>query len=435
MQEELVITKREAHILTVRLMDGQIGQIQADPTGQESILGNIYVGKVRNIVKNIHAAFVEFQKGQMGYLSLDTSCIPIHTDGVPFQPGRVLIGDEIIVQVSGEAVKTKPPTLSGKIEIPGKYVVLSSVGECLQTLSDSSVRQQSVENRSELEESKDGQIGNNRQSVRISKKIQDKKKRTELKNLLMEYCSPEYGFVLRTNCALASEEAIRQETESLIRCYQRITTYGKHKAQFTLLRQSPGGYLSQIRDSYQNRLRKIITDDDSLYQDIREFLSENGWEAEGLLERWNPENGKLDAVYQISKTLDHALMPKVWLKSGGYLVIQPTEALVSIDVNTGKAVTKKKDVQQTFRKINREAAMEIARQLRLRNLSGMILIDFIDMASKQDQQDIMDVLRQAVSQDPVQTTVVDMTKLGLVEVTRKKIRKTLYEQLKCPIED
>ena len=429
MQEELIITKREAHILTVRLIDGQIGQIQADPIGQDSILGNIYVGKVRNIVKNIHAAFVEFQKGQMGYLSLDASCTPIHTDGVPFQPGRVLIGDEIIVQVSGEAVKTKPPTLSGKIELTGKYVVLSSVGECLQTPINTTASHQPPKDKSETVCSANDQIEDNIQTVRISKKIQDKKKRTELKQLLASYCSPEYGFVARTNCTLASEETIRQETESLIRCYQRIITYGKHKAQFTLLRQSPGGYLTQIRDSYQNRLKRIITDDDDTYQKIQEFLSENGWKATELLEQWDPENGKLDAVYQISKTLDHALMPKVWLKSGGYLVIQPTEALVSIDVNTGKAVMKKKDVQQTFRKINQEAALEIARQLRLRNLSGMILIDFIDMSSKQDQQDVMDVLRQAVSQDPVQTTVVDMTKLGLVEVTRKKIRKTLYEQI------
>ena len=429
MQEELIVMKREPHILTVRLMDGQIGQIQADPIGQDSILGNIYVGKVRNIVKNIHAAFVEFQKGQMGYLSLDTSCVPIHTDGVPFQPGRVLIGDEIIVQVSGEAVKTKPPTLSGKIELTGKYVVLSSVGECVQTKQGTFGLHPSEKKESDTERSENEQIDNDRQPVRVSKKIQDKKKRAELRELLTAYCTPEYGFVARTNCTLASEEMIRQEVENLIRCYQRITTYGKHKAQFSLLRQSPGGYLSQIRDSYQNRLTRILTDDDDLYQNIQEFLSENEWEDAGLLERWNSENGKLDAVYQISRTLDHALMPKVWLKSGAYLVIQPTEALVSIDVNTGKAVTKKKDIQQTFRKINQEAAFEIARQLRLRNLSGMILIDFIDMKSKQDQQDIMDILRQAVSQDPVQTTVVDMTKLGLVEVTRKKIRKSLYEQI------
>ena len=123
-------------------------------------------------------------------------------------------------------------------------------------------------------------------------------------------------------------------------------------------------------------------------------------------------------------------MPKVWLKSGAYLVIQPTEALVSIDVNTGKAISKKKDVQQTYLKVNKEAAQEIAHQLRLRNLSGMILIDFIDMKSEEAKLEVIESLRQAVRQDPVKTTVVDMTKLGLVEVTRMKLRKSLFEQLK-----
>lgn len=123
-------------------------------------------------------------------------------------------------------------------------------------------------------------------------------------------------------------------------------------------------------------------------------------------------------------------MPKVWLKNGGYLVIQPTEALVSIDVNTGKAISKKKDVQKTFLKVNLEAATQIAKQLRLRNLSGMILIDFIDMKDADYNKQLMDRLRTEFAKDPVKTILVDMTKLGLVEVTRKKVRKSLYEQIK-----
>lgn len=414
MGEELIVIRQEHHILTARLEEDQIVQIQADSVEQDSLLGNIYVGKVRNVVKNIHAAFVEFQKGQMGYLSLDTASLPMHTDGAPFQSGRVLIGDEIIVQISGEAVKTKPPTLSGKLELPGKYLVLMAAGETPQ------VRGGAMES---------AQTAPEVQGVRISKKIREGEKRVVLKEQIAPYCTPEYGFVVRTNSTMASREALSEEAERLIRQYRQIVDYGKHKARFSILRQSPGGYLTQIRDSYQQRLTRILTEDKLLFEEIHEYLQENDWENPELLELWNPEHGKLDAIYQISKTLDRAMKPKVWLKSGAYLVIQPTEALVSIDVNTGKAVTKKKDVQKTFYQINREAALEIARQLRLRNLSGMILIDFIDMTSRQDQQDIMDLLRQAVLRDPVQTTVVDMTKLGLIEVTRKKIRKSLYEQI------
>lgn len=143
---------------------------------------------------------------------------------------------------------------------------------------------------------------------------------------------------------------------------------------------------------------------------------------------WDINHGKLDAIYNISKTIEHALMPKVWLKSGAYIIIQPTEALVAIDVNTGKAISKKKDVQKTFLKVNMEAAKEIAVQLRLRNLSGMILIDFIDMDSEESNLQLMECLKYELSKDNIQTTLVDMTKLGLVEVTRKKVRKPLYMQ-------
>lgn len=403
MKEELLITKWEGHLLSVRVQEGSIVQIQAEASVAENILGNIYVAKVRNIVKNINAAFVEFQKGQMGYLPLDTTVFPLHTDGVPYQPGRVLIGDEIIVQVKREAVKTKPPTLSGKLELVGRYVVLTAAGEVGEDASC--------------------------QSVSISKKIREKEVRESVKSLLQEYCTAEYGFVARTNSAAASEAELRHEVESLAGQYQEMIQYGRHKARFTLLQQKAPGYLSQIMDSYLDRLEHILTDDEELYQEIQHYLAEQGWENAAALKQWDPERGKLDAVYNISRTIEHALRPKVWLKHGGYLVIQPTEALISIDVNTGKAISKKKDVQQTFLKTNLEAAEEIAKQLRLRNLSGIILIDFIDMETEENQRLVMDALRRFVSADPVQTTVVDMTELGLVELTRKKIRKSLYEQL------
>lgn len=173
-----------------------------------------------------------------------------------------------------------------------------------------------------------------------------------------------------------------------------------------------------------------MTDDEQLYTQAETYLKEYSPQEQDKLVHWDLKDGKLDAVYNVTRTIEHALMPKVWLKSGAYLVIQPTEALISIDVNTGKAVSKKKDVQKTFAKINLEAAGEIAVQMRLRNLSGIILVDFIDLEDKEDQKKLMECLRQEVRKDPVQTTVVDMTKLGLVEITRKKGRKSLYEQIK-----
>ena len=396
MANQLLITKNDGAVLSVRVEDGKVAQIQAQPEDVGSLLGDIYVGKVRNIVKNINAAFVEYEQGKMGYLSLDAKVCPIHTDGVVSDGTRVLIGDEIIIQIEREAVKTKPPTLSGTLNFPGKYVVLI-YGE---------------------------------RTVSISSKIKDAERKQQLRGFLRNNIDGDYGFVARTNCKDASDEKILKEIEFLKQQLENIKKFGVHRAKFNCLYHAPDAYLCDIRDSYDSLLESIITDDDEIFNRIMEFAKIYQPEDIKKIKRWDNADGKLDAVYDVTKTLEHALMPKVWLKNGGYLVIQPTEALVSIDVNTGKAISKKKDVQKTFLKVNLEAATQIAKQLRLRNLSGMILIDFIDMKDADYNKQLMDRLRTEFAKDPVKTILVDMTKLGLVEVTRKKVRKSLYEQIK-----
>ena len=396
MANQLLITKKDGAVLSVRVEDGKVAQIQAQPEDAGSLLGDIYVGKVRNIVKNINAAFVEYEQGKMGYLSLDAKVCPIHTDGVVSDGTRVLIGDEIIVQIEREAVKTKPPTLSGTLNFPGKYVVLI-YGE---------------------------------KTVSISSKIKDAERKQQLREFLRNNIDGDYGFVARTNCKDASDEKILKEIAFLKQQLENIKKFGVHRAKFNCLYHAPDAYLCDIRDSYDSLLESIITDDDEIFNRIMEFAKIYQPEDIKKIKRWDNADGKLDAVYDVTKTLEHALMPKVWLKNGGYLVIQPTEALVSIDVNTGKAISKKKDVQKTFLKVNLEAATQIAKQLRLRNLSGMILIDFIDMKDADYNKQLMDRLRTEFAKDPVKTILVDMTKLGLVEVTRKKVRKSLDEQIK-----
>ena len=394
MANQLLITKKDGAVLSVRVEDGKVAQIQAQPEDVGSLLGDIYVGKVRNIVKNINAAFVEYEQGKMGYLSLDAKVCPIHTDGVVSDGTRVLIGDEIIIQIEREAVKTKPPTLSGTLNFPGKYVVLI-YGE---------------------------------RTVSISSKIKDAERKQQLRGFLRNNIDGDYGFVARTNCKDASDEKILKEIEFLKQQLENIKKFGVHRAKFNCLYHAPDAYLCDIRDSYDSLLESIITDDDEIFNRIMEFAKIYQPEDIKKIKRWDNADGKLDAVYDVTKTLEHALMPKVWLKNGGYLVIQPTEALVSIDVNTGKAISKKKDVQKTFLKVNLEAATQIAKQLRLRNLSGMILIDFIDMKDADYNKQLMDRLRTEFAKDPVKTILVDMTKLGLVEVTRKKVRKSLMSR-------
>lgn len=396
MANQLLITKQTDKYVTAWAEDGRIRQLQVEPLQENGILGNIYVGKVRNIVKNINAAFVEYRKGEMGYLSLQSVFCPIHTDSVKHDQNRVLIGDEIIVQVEKEAVKTKPPTLTGELEFAGKYVVLTAGAE----------------------------------KVSISRKIKDKGIREELQIFLKECCKEKgYGILARTNSASVSREELEKEIQRLEQRFLELVSFGKHKAQFSCLYQSPPAYLESIKDIYKERIGEVLTDDDEIFEAVSTFIKESGWSEVPTLSLWNPEQGKMDAVYDISKTMEKALQQKVWLKNGAYLIIQPTEALVVIDVNTGKAIGKK-DAQKNFLKVNLEAAKEIAVQLRLRNLSGIILVDFIDMLSEEANKELLDTFRMELGKDPVPARLVDMTKLGLVELTRKKVRKPLHEQLK-----
>ncbi|HHT97215.1 MAG TPA: ribonuclease E/G, partial [Clostridiales bacterium] len=171
------------------------------------------------------------------------------------------------------------------------------------------------------------------------------------------------------------------------------------------------------------------TDDAEIYNKIHDYLSVYQKEDLIKLGLYKDDLLSLNSFYGVKTKLENALKPTVWLKSGASIIIQHTEALTVIDVNTGKAIKGKKAAEETFLKINLEAAKEIAKQMRLRNLSGIIIIDFIDMKSKDDEQTLMKELEKHFRNDPTKTTLVSMTALGLVEITRKKIRKPLYEQL------
>ena len=200
-----------------------------------------------------------------------------------------------------------------------------------------------------------------------------------------------------------------------------------HRTCYSLLYTSTPSYLNGLRDSLQSSLESVITDEPDIYDAVKEYLSNHQREDLHLLNYYEDPLLPLEKLYRIERTMDEALGKKVWMKSGGYLVIEPTEALVVIDVNTGK-YSGKKALRETIMKINLEAAEEIGHQLRLRNLSGIILIDFIDMEKEEDRVFLVKKLEEIVSKDPVKTTVVEITKLNLVEVTRKKIKRPLYEQ-------
>ena len=361
------------------------------PAGGESILGNIYVGKVKNIAANISAAFIEIANGQLCYYALNDNDAPIFT--TPRKKNTLVAGDELLVQVSREAVKTKAPTVTANLNFAGKYLVLTS----------------------------------GKHHLGLSSKLSPEDKQ-RLRTIAEPFLGKDFGIIVRTNAAEASEDELRAELGELTEAYRHTVETGRNRACFSLVYKEPSAYAARLRGLRADSFNKIVTDRADIYRELKAYLTDRQPADLPKLYFYEETAPSLDSVYGLSKAFEEAGKERVWLKSGGYLVIQPTEALTVVDINTGKYTGKKKK-DDTFLKINLEAARELARQLRLRNLSGIIVADFIDMDREEDKQTLMAVRASELKKDPVRTSLVDMTPLGLVEITRKKVQKTLAEQV------
>lgn len=386
-----------SNIITACYEDGTLMELNCEKEDSEKILHNIYIGKVKNIVSNIQAAFIEIEDGLMCYYSLEDNNSPIFLNKK--ETSKILPGDELLVQVTKENVKTKAPVVTSNLSFTGKYVVLTT--------------------------------GNTR--IGLSGKIGRHEKKT-LSDLVSPYKTKEFGFIVRTNAKNGTKEQIENEIKQLTDEFYELKNAAPYRTCFSLLYKAPPSYLNHLRGVYTKNLEAIVTDYNDLYDSIKEYLEAHQKEDLNKLLFYEDKLLPLKNLYNLENQLNDAIKEKVWLKSGAYLVIQPTEAFVVIDVNTGKFTGKKK-IRETFLKINLEAAKEIARQLRLRNLSGIIVVDFIDMAEEKDRQTLMEFLEEYLKKDPVKTSLIGMSKLNLVEITRKKTRKPLYEQMSsvCPV--
>ena len=367
-------------------------EISCDIEEERSLIGNIYVGKVKNIVKNIDAAFVEIKKGVLCFLPLSEAEDAIFTNSKDNK--KLTIGDELLVQVLKDGVKTKAPVVSTNLNFTGRYFVFTT---------------------------------KRKEELGVSNKLESAD-RKRLQDFVRQKDDDDFGVIIRTNAKTATEKELDAEYAYLKEIHNKVVNFGVHKTVFSLLMQDEAPYIKQLRNIRQDELEEIITDDKEIYEQAREFLSKHQPGDLDKLRLYEDESYSLWKLYGLETVLDDATRTRVWLKSGGYLVVEPTEALTVIDVNTGKYDGNKK-ADATFKKINMEAAVETAKQLRLRNISGIIIIDFIDMKSEEDKQDVLNILTQELKKDPVKAALIDMTKLNLAEVTRKKVKKSLREQL------
>ena len=353
-------------------------------------LGNIYVGRVKNIVPNIGAAFIEIEPDVECYYDISQVKNAHFTNKIGKKP--ICIGDELIVQISKEAVKTKSPTVSSNISFTGRYAVLTS--------------------------------GNTR--IGTSSKL-PKSVREEWKEELKGLKNDDYGIVIRTNAKDTDKENVLLELKELKEEYDDICAKAMTRKCFSCLKKAPASYLTELRNVYKEGLEEIIVEGKDLYTNVYNFFKREQPEDLNKLTLYDDNKLALSKVYSTDTVLSRALSERVWLKDGAYLIIQYTEALTVIDVNSGKCVSNKNPFE-TYQKINLDAAKEVARQLRLRNLSGIILIDFINLDDDEAFKELLKAFRVYLSKDPIQSTLVDVTALQLVEVTRKKVRKPLHEK-------
>lgn len=390
MERKLVLCRINHHIVSSVLENGKIVELHVErPDETQFHVGDIYIGKVKNIVKNIQAAFIEIQPGVECYYQMNNNPTPIFTKKIGKKP--LCIGDELLVQIEKEAVKTKAPTVTSNVNLTGKYIVLTHGNT---------------------------QIG-------VSSKL-SQEQRALWKEALTDYTNASYGFIVRTNAAQLSFTELKLEIEKQIQAYEQLKLLSQSRTCFSCMKRTPKEYLSSLKNIYQDGLQQIIIEDNELFEEVSRFLSEDQAEDMGKLIHYTDSLLPLHKLYSVEHVLEEALRERVWMKSGAYLVIQPTEALTVIDVNSGKCVLKKND-PYAFYKINQEAAAEAARQIRLRNLSGIILIDFINMGTLEEQKQLLAFLKDQLHSDPIRTDVIDVTKLQLVELTRRKVRKPLHE--------
>lgn len=374
--------------------DHRLLEVQCIPEhAPVQILNNIYVARVSQVVSSINAAFVEIAKGQRCFLPLSQVKSPVYVRRMSEK--RLLSqDDEILVQVIREAVKTKEPQVTTALSLAGRYCVVTS---------------------------ENGGLG-------ISSKL-SQEERTRLREAVAQTAEASLGVIVRTNAAQAPEDVLCSELCMLQSRMHELLTYAKGQCQYALLHEAEPEYIRLLQNQSAQLLETVVTDDADIYQKLCDYAGrypDTGLQQKLML--YQDQQLELYKLYSLQVQLERAWQKKVWLKSGSNLVIEPTEAMTVIDVNSAKNLQKKDQASQIF-SVNMEAAAEIARQLRLRNISGIIMIDFIDMKSPEDQKKLLFQMRQLVREDPVRTEVVDLTKLGLMELTRQKIRRPLHEQL------
>jgi ribonuclease E len=369
-------------------------------SGAHSMVGNVYLGKVQNVLPGMEAAFVDVGRGRNAVLYAGEVAYDEDVEGDPPRIEQVLkAGHNVLVQVTKDPMGGKGARLTQEISLPGRFLVLVP----------------------------------NSDVFGISRRLPERE-RTRLKDILKKIRPPEHGVIVRTAADGASAEDIRSDLERLTEAWDRIDKSAKRGRAPRLLNEEPELTVRVVRDVFTGgEFKELITDSPEVYDRVVGYLRDV---APELVTRVRKHEGSLPVfeAHHVVEQVHKALERKVWLPSGGYLIIDRAEAMTVIDVNTGKHVGTA-NLEETVTETNIEAAAEIARQLRLRDIGGIIIIDFIDMLFERNRDKVIQALKDAVAQDKTRSQVFDITPLGLLEMTRKRVSAGLVESFSetCPM--
>jgi ribonuclease G len=413
---EIVINVEQLETRIARVEDKRVAELRIERHGEQSLVGNVYRGRVDSVVPGIQAAFVDIGIERNGFLYVGdiaaaegTGDFDLEDVDQPKSKSRksqrssiekiLKKNQSIMVQVQKDTLGTKGVRLTNFVTLPGRFVVLMPTVQ---------------------------QIG-------ISRKIEDAKERDRLKNILRSFRKNKpYGLILRTAGEGKPEEEILADLRYLNKQWDRIKKVMEKGDSTPLLHEDLGAVLRTVRDTFTEDVGRLTTDNEDALASIVEFLDVY---APGLKQRCRIYTGRKPLFERmgIEEQIEGALQRRVPLKSGGHIVIDQTEALIAIDVNTGK-FTGKKALEDTVFKTNTEAAEEIAHQMRLRDLGGIIVVDFIDMEQESNRRKLLQTFREAIKKDRARITLSDIGELGMVEMTRKRVKHDLVRQLSqhCP---
>lgn len=403
----MVVREQGRHTQISVIEDNVLVEHYVSDIQEVATVGNIYLGRVQNVLPSMEAAFVDIGQSRNGVLYAgEVNWDSTRLDG---QPRRIELafksGDPVLVQVTKDPIGHKGARLTSQVTLAGRFLVLVPSG---------------------------GMTG-------VSRKLSDRE-RSRLKSIVAKVAPKDMGVIIRTAAEGASEEAITKDLENLIKQWDRIVKKRdefRHGRRPKLLQGEPDVAIRVVRDIFNDDFRKLIVEGDGVYQRIEEYLETMAPDLRDKLEKWDPSEHDGKDVFdrwQIDAQLRKGMERQVYLPSGGSIVIDRTEAMTTIDVNTGRFIGKGRSLEETVTRCNLEASEEIARQLRLRDIGGMVMIDYVDMVMPANRDLVLRRLVECLARDRTKHQVAEVTSLGLVQMTRKRIGQGLVEAFseECP---